>query len=77
MGERYLKNKVRGAFRAKRHLTDPKEVEKQIAFGDYIVSELKALYFLKRYRTLKSRYEVQDDSNLVGIIEEENKVEKR
>ena len=36
--------------------TDPKKIEDLIEKGNYIVKELEALYYLKKYRTLKRRY---------------------
>jgi hypothetical protein len=42
--------------------TDPKKIEDLIDKGNYIVKELEALYYLRKYRTLKRRYYETNDS---------------
>jgi len=51
-----LLRKIHNAFMRNRDLTDPKEIQQCLEKGDYIAKELEALYMLRKYRTMKSRY---------------------
>lgn len=44
--------------------TDPQKIAKQISRGDFIIKELEALYRLKKYRYLKSKYYPDKDEQL-------------
>ncbi|GAB1601689.1 hypothetical protein Ahia01_000447300 [Argonauta hians] len=55
-GYEYFRTKLKTAFSKNQHLTDPKDIEVLIARGEYVVKELEALIMLKKYRTLKKRY---------------------
>lgn len=48
--------KLRRAFDRNRNLTDPEEIEKAFALGEYIKNETLALYSLRKYRYLKRTY---------------------
>ncbi|KIJ29937.1 hypothetical protein M422DRAFT_187769 [Sphaerobolus stellatus SS14] len=48
--------KLRRAFEKNRNLTDPKEIEKAFALGEYIKKETLALYSLSKYRALRRAY---------------------
>lgn len=37
-------------------VTNPKEIEKLIERGNFVVKELEALFMIRKYRTLKKRY---------------------
>lgn len=37
-------------------VTDPKEIEKLVERGNFVVKELEALFMIRKYRTLKKRY---------------------
>lgn len=37
-------------------VTNPKEIEKLIEHGNFVVKELEALFMIRKYRTLKKRY---------------------
>lgn len=55
-GYKYFRDRCHKAFTAKSGLTDPEEIEKAIALGEYVKKEIEALYFLKRYRAMKRNY---------------------
>jgi len=55
-GYDYFRTRCHGAFMRNKDL-GTEEVDQWLAKGDYIVKELEALYMLKKYRTLKRRYE--------------------
>lgn len=59
MGYGYFKPRLHKAFKAKSALRDEDEIRKGIAQGEYVKKEIEALYYLKRYRALKQRYETQ------------------
>ena len=48
--------KIHNVFMKNAGETDPMKVKELVEKGNYIVKELEALYYLKKYRTLKRRY---------------------
>ncbi|PWN38778.1 hypothetical protein IE81DRAFT_295814 [Ceraceosorus guamensis] len=52
--------KLRRTSFANAHLTDEKEVQKFLDIGEFVRKETETLYFLKKYRTLRSRYVKED-----------------
>jgi hypothetical protein len=36
--------------------TDPEKIRTLVKRGDFVIKELEALYFLRKYRTMKHRY---------------------
>ena len=67
MGKDYPKDpemfrqRCHNAFMKNKNIQDAEKIEQLIGHGNYIVKELEALYFLKKYRTLKRRYYNDDD----------------
>uniref|UniRef100_A0A0A9XUP2 LYR motif-containing protein 5 n=1 Tax=Lygus hesperus TaxID=30085 RepID=A0A0A9XUP2_LYGHE len=57
LGFDYFRTRLKGAFLKNKDVTDSEQVKKLIGHGEYVVKELEALYMLKKYRTLKRRYE--------------------
>ena len=55
-GEEYFRTKLKAAFLKNKDVTDPKQIEKLIARGDFVIKELEAMYMLRKYRTLKKYY---------------------
>ncbi|KAF2278494.1 LYR motif-containing protein 5A [Westerdykella ornata] len=55
-GYDYFRNRLHKAFFNQRHLTDEEAIKKGIERAEFVKKEIEALYFLKRYRTLKHRY---------------------
>ena len=66
LGFDYFKTRLKAAFMKKQHLTESEDIEKAIKHGEYIVKELEALYFLKKYREMKRRY--YDIKRLLQIV---------
>ncbi|KAN0065952.1 hypothetical protein ACQY0O_001086 [Thecaphora frezii] len=52
--------KLRSAFAANAHLTDPVEVEQKLKMAEFVAKETETLYALKKYRTLRRRYYPDD-----------------
>ena len=48
--------KIHDVFMRNAAETDPKKIDELVDKGNYIVKELEALYYLRKYRTLKRRY---------------------
>ena len=68
LGREYPKNpevmtaKIHDVFKRNASESDPKKIEDLIDKGNYIVKELEALYYLRKYRTLKKRYYETEES---------------
>jgi metal-dependent amidase/aminoacylase/carboxypeptidase family protein len=60
-GYQFFRERAHRAFMKNKDLEDPEAIEKLLKLGDYIVNELKAMYSLRKYRTMKQRY--YDDQN--------------
>ncbi|KAL2175163.1 uncharacterized protein P884DRAFT_262729 [Thermothelomyces heterothallicus CBS 202.75] len=56
-GYDFFRPRLHRAFMAKAHLTDEKEIREGIARAEFVRKEIEALYYLKRYRTLRKRYD--------------------
>ncbi|KAG2197609.1 hypothetical protein INT47_006672 [Mucor saturninus] len=56
----FFRPKLKAAFFKKKDLTDEKDILKAIQFGDYIIKEIEMMYYLRKYRTLRKRYNQTD-----------------
>ena len=54
---------LKKAFMKNKDEQDPKNIEKMIAHGQFVVKEIEALYMLKKYRTMKRRYYDEPPAN--------------
>ncbi|KAJ5809903.1 uncharacterized protein N7503_002121 [Penicillium pulvis] len=57
LGYKYFRDRLHRAFAGQAHLQDEEQIRKGIARAEFVKKEVEALYYLKRYRTLKKRYE--------------------
>ncbi|KAL1587174.1 hypothetical protein WHR41_04313 [Cladosporium halotolerans] len=57
LGYDYFRPRLHKAFSAKADLQDEAEIRKGLEQAEYVKKEIEALYYLKRYRALKQRYE--------------------
>ncbi|KAL4933867.1 electron transfer flavoprotein regulatory factor 1 [Aspergillus undulatus] len=57
LGYDYFRNRLHRAFSSQVHLKDDEEIKKGIARAESVKKEIETLYYLKRYRALKQRYE--------------------
>ncbi|XP_070848159.1 LYR motif-containing protein 5A [Chaetodon trifascialis] len=55
-GAGYFRERLKSAFMKNRDVTDPDQIKKLLARGDFVIKELEALYFLRKYRAMKKRY---------------------
>jgi len=65
-GYEYFRTRCKAAFERQRSLTDPAAIDKAIAHGEYIVKELEALYFLRKYREMRRRYYGPEDAPTIA-----------
>ncbi|KAJ5905378.1 LYR motif-containing protein 5A [Penicillium subrubescens] len=57
LGYQYFRDRLHRAFAGQAHLTDEDQIRQGIARAEFVKKEVEALYYLKRYRALKKRYE--------------------
>lgn len=55
-GSTYFRERLKAAFMKNKDVKDPEKIRKLVAKGDFVIKELEAMYFLRKYRTLKKRY---------------------
>lgn len=55
-GSLWFHTRLKKVFAKNAAETDPEKIKELISRGEYVVKEIEALYSLKKYRTLKSRY---------------------
>lgn len=55
----YFKVRLKKAFMKNKDITDPAQIEKCIQHGEFVKKEIETLYMLKKYRTLKRRYDTE------------------
>jgi len=55
-----FRDKAKAAFSKKKELSDPRDIKRAIKRGEYVLTEIEALYKLKKYRAMKKRYEDVD-----------------
>ncbi|CAJ1054383.1 LYR motif-containing protein 5A [Xyrichtys novacula] len=55
-GAAYFRGRLKAAFMKHKDETDPEKIRKLVARGDFVIKELEALYFLRKYRAMKKRY---------------------
>ncbi|KAJ9134620.1 hypothetical protein NKR23_g10043 [Pleurostoma richardsiae] len=56
-GFSYFRPRLHKAFMANAHLRDEDQIRQRIARAEFVQKEIEALYYLKRYRTLRKRYD--------------------
>ncbi|KAI8898883.1 hypothetical protein BC833DRAFT_587897 [Globomyces pollinis-pini] len=67
-GHQYFKKGLKGAFMKKKNIPES-EIQKSIDHGWFVYKELEALWFLKKYRTLKKNYYDEQVQSLTDKIE--------
>lgn len=55
-GSAYFRERLKSAFMKNKDVTDPEKIKQLVARGDFVIKELEALYFLRKYRAMKKRY---------------------
>ena len=59
-----MTRKIHDVFMRNAGERDPEKIDELINKGNYIVKELEALYYLRKYRTLKRRYYDTEESHV-------------
>ncbi|CAG7784797.1 unnamed protein product [Allacma fusca] len=57
----YFRDRCHNAFAKNKDVKDPEQIRKLMSHGEFVVKEVEALYYLKKYRTLKKRYYKDED----------------
>ncbi|KAL6854470.1 hypothetical protein J3F83DRAFT_754659 [Trichoderma novae-zelandiae] len=57
LGYTYFRPRLHKAFMARAAETDEDRIRAGIKQAEYVKKEIEALYYLKRYRTLRKRYD--------------------
>ncbi|XP_053107414.1 electron transfer flavoprotein regulatory factor 1 [Hemicordylus capensis] len=60
-GADYFRARLKAAFLKNKDERDPEKIKQLISRGEFVMKELEALYFLRKYRALKQRY--YEDNN--------------
>ncbi|KAM8884150.1 LYR motif-containing protein 5A [Synchiropus splendidus] len=55
-GSSYFRERLKSAFMKNKDETDPEKIQKLLSRGEFVIKELEALYFLRKYRAMKKRY---------------------
>lgn len=55
-GSTYFRERLKVAFMKNKDVTDPEKIKKLVDRGEFVIKELEAMYYLRKYRTLKKRY---------------------
>lgn len=56
LGYEYFRPRLHKAFMSQAHLESEKDIEKGIERAEYVKKEIEALYYLKKYRSMRQRY---------------------
>ncbi|KAF4799736.1 electron transfer flavoprotein regulatory factor 1 [Turdus rufiventris] len=59
-GADYFRSRLKAAFLKNKDEKDPEKIKQLIARGEFVIKELEALYFLRKYRAMKQRYYSED-----------------
>ncbi|KAM4602677.1 LYR motif-containing protein 5B [Polymixia lowei] len=55
-GADYFRDRLRSSFSKNKAVQDPEQIRQMITRGEFVVKELEALYYLRKYRAMKKRY---------------------
>nr|XP_025138277.1 electron transfer flavoprotein regulatory factor 1 [Bubalus bubalis] len=55
-GADYFKRRLKNVFLKNKDVKDPEKIKELIERGKFVMKELEALYFLRKYRAMKQRY---------------------
>ncbi|KAM5263976.1 electron transfer flavoprotein regulatory factor 1 [Ctenodactylus gundi] len=55
-GADYFRRRLKNAFLKNKDIKDPEKIKELIKRGEFVIKELEALYFLRKYRAMKQRY---------------------
>ncbi|KAI0197359.1 hypothetical protein EV127DRAFT_8825 [Xylaria flabelliformis] len=57
LGFSYFRPRLHSAFMANAQIRSEEDIQKGIERAEFVKKEIEALYYLKRYRTLRKRYD--------------------
>jgi len=56
LGYGYFRSRLHNAFVSQAHLKNEEEIRNGIKRAEYVKKEIEALYYLKKYRSMKQAY---------------------
>ena len=56
LGYDYFRPRLHKAFMSQAHLQDEEKIKQGIERAEYVKKEIEALYYLKKYRSMRQRY---------------------
>jgi hypothetical protein len=56
LGYDYFRPRLHKAFMSQAHLQDEEQIRQGVQRAEYVKKEIEALYYLKKYRTLRRNY---------------------
>ncbi|TFK01803.1 PDZ domain-containing RING finger protein 4 [Platysternon megacephalum] len=62
-GADYFRSRLKAAFLKNKDVKDPEKIKQLISRGEFVIKELEALYYLRKYRAMKQRYYEDDNKN--------------
>ncbi|EEQ88187.2 NADH-ubiquinone oxidoreductase complex 1/LYR family protein [Blastomyces dermatitidis ER-3] len=57
LGYQFFRERLHRAFASQAHITDEGKIIDGIRRAEFVKKEIEALYYLRRYRALKNRYD--------------------
>ncbi|XP_032645663.1 electron transfer flavoprotein regulatory factor 1 [Chelonoidis abingdonii] len=58
-----FRSRLKAAFLKNKDVKDPEKIKQLISRGEFVIKELEALYYLRKYRAMKQRYYEDDNKN--------------
>jgi hypothetical protein len=58
LGFSFFKTKLKASFMKNQHLKSAQQIDRAISHGKFVYKELEALWFLKKYRSMKNNYKL-------------------
>ena len=55
-GGTYFRDKCHDVFMRNKDIDDPQKIEALVKQGEFVIKEIEALYYLKKYRALRKNY---------------------
>ena len=72
-----FKSKLHNAFMKKKDIIDPTAISKAVDHGWFVYKELEALWFLRKYRAMKKRYNDREGDDLATLEKKFKEMERK
>lgn len=75
-GSEWFHNRLKLAFSKNKDVKDPTQIKQLIERGEFVIKEIEALYYLRKYRAMKQRYYEKDEKVTLATRKFEESVKK-